>query len=388
MNLSDRKLIFSNRNAFLVLGMVEASWAPMIPYIKDRFNLNESDLGLLLLCLGLGSFCALPLVGYLCAKIGCKKLVYISGIIMALSLCSVSISFNLYLCAVMLFIFGMCTIGIDIGANVNGVMVETKLKRPLMSGFHGGYSLGTLVGAGFVSLLLSFGLGIFNSSLIILAFTIITIFLGCQSLYSKVEDPDPNIDSNSRKKKKGFVPILVLVVGCLCFIMYSTEGSVMSWSAVFVNQERGVNIEKAGFVYTSFACTMTIMRLFGNKIVVFFGRRRTVVLGAILVSLGFVLTVVIPHVIGAILGYALVGVGAANIVPQLVSFTGSIKGIHVHTAISFINAFGYSGILLGPVIIGFVAQNFSISTAFLMISFFVLLVALTCLKIMSNQYSK
>lgn len=160
----------------------------------------------------------------------------------------------------------------------------------------------------------------------------------------------------------------------------------MSWSGVFANQERGIPLEYAGFIYTAFACTMTFMRLVGNKIVIKIGRRRTVVFGAIAVALGFTITAVVPHYIGAILGFALIGLGAANIVPQLVSFAGSLKtGISVPQAITYINALGYSGILAGPVIIGFVAKHTSIATAFCGIAVLCLTVGIVCLKIMKKK---
>lgn len=388
-NFSNHQIKFANLYSFMVLGILEASWAPMIPFIKDRFLLDEGNLGLLLLCLGVGSFCALPLAGSMSAKLGCKALVYISGIVMALSLFLIAISPNLYLTGALLFIFGMSTIGIDIGANVNAVMVENELKRPLMSGFHGGYSLGTLLGAFLVSSMLSFGFNLIVCALTVFAIVLCVVLLGCQALYGKskvqVSEQAQNEEDNTHKRNAFFHP-LVIIVGLLCFIMYSTEGAVMSWSAVFAHQERGLKIEYAGFIYTAFACAMTLMRLVGNRLVEKIGRRKTVVIGALLVSIGFATTVMVANIFGTILGFALVGLGAANIVPQLVSFGAHIKGVKVHVAISLINALGYSGILAGPVIIGFIADNFSIAVAFSLISLLVLAVAITSFKILRKSY--
>ncbi len=387
-NFTDHQIRFANLYSFMVLGILESSWAPMIPYIKDRFMLDEGSLGLLLLCLGVGSFCALPLVGSMSAKLGCKALVYISGILMALSLFLVAISQNLYLTGALLFIFGMSTIGIDIGSNVNAVMVENELKRPLMSGFHGGYSLGTLLGAFLVSAMLSFGLNLIFCALAVFTITLFLVFGGCRALYNKgqTQENEQNSKENDNSQKyKAFFHPLVIIVGLLCFVMYSTEGAVMSWSAVFAHQERNLEIEYAGFIYTAFACAMTIMRLVGNRLVEKIGRRKTVVIGALLVSIGFATTVIVANILGTILGFVLIGFGAANIVPQLVSFGAHIKGVKVHIAISIINALGYSGILAGPVIIGFIANNFSIATAFSFISLLVLVVALTSFKILRRS---
>lgn len=217
-NFSNHQIKFANLYSFMVLGILEASWASMIPFIKDRFLLDEGNLGLLLLCLGVGSFCALPLAGSMSAKLGCKALVYLSGIVMALTLFLIAISPNLYLTGALLFIFGMSTIGIDIGANVNAVMVENELKRPLMSGFHGGYSLGTLLGAFLVSSMLSFGFNLIVCALTVFAIVLCLVLLGCQALYGKskvqVSEQVQNEEDNTHKRNDFFHP-LVIIVGLL-----------------------------------------------------------------------------------------------------------------------------------------------------------------------------
>ncbi len=149
----------------------------------------------------------------------------------------------------------------------------------------------------------------------------------------------------------------------------------MGWSAILVSENRGVDIASAGFFYTAFAITMTAMRFLGDKIVDRFGQRRVVVLGAVSVAVGFLIVILIPNIVTTAIGFALVGLGAANIVPQFVSFASSIKGMAVQNIISLVNALGYSGVLLGPVIIGFVAKHYGLHTSFAGIAVFALVVA-------------
>ncbi len=130
---------------------------------------------------------------------------------------------------------------------------------------------------------------------------------------------------------------------------------------------------------------MTVVRLSGDTIIDRLGRRNVVAIGAALVSLGFVLVVAVNHVMATIVGFALVGMGAANIVPQLVSFAGSIKGMEVSSIISVVNALGYSGILLGPVVIGFVAKHYGLGTSFAGIAAFCMVVALVSWRILRPQ---
>ena len=398
------RLRYSTLCAFMILGTVEAAWAPMIPYVKARFALDEGSLGALLLCTGLGSFVALPLAGALCARLGCRRLVCGSAVLLATCLLVAALSPVIYLVIPVLLLFGMASTGTNIGINVNAVLVEAALKKPLMSGFHGGYSLGTLIGASLVSLLLTAGLKIAAAALLVWFLTALAVLLFRRGLFTgssvqksadtgaKCVSGQSGQDAAVLKASTRFlmIPPLVLVVGGLCFIMYGSEGAVLSWSGVFASQERGMDLRHAGFIYTAFACAMTLMRLLGNRIVAVIGPRKTVTAGSVLVAAGFLMVALVPHAVGTAAGFALAGLGAANIVPQLVSFTGRISpvlGIPVNRAIAVINAVGYSGSLMSPVIIGHVAEATSLSTAFIGISVLTLLVGLVCFRILRPQGS-
>lgn len=369
--------LIANRTAFMVIGCLEAAWAPLVPYVKSAFSLDEETLGLLMLCSGLGSIMSLPISGWLCMKFGAKRVVYFSGFLMALALLTISLLVNVWLTAVMLIVFGGCTISIDVAANINGVAIEHQTGKHLMSGFHGGYSLGTLIGAGVMSVLFTLGIVPTWAVAISMVLTVGAMVVGCRGLLEKEDLRTANAPSETKpaEKKKFSIPPMVIVIGLLCFIMYASEGAVMGWSAIFVSEERGVDISAAGFFYTAFAIMMTAMRFLGDKIVDRIGQRRVVVLGAISVSAGFLLIILIPNIVTTVIGFALVGMGAANIVPQLISFASGIKGMAVQNIISIVNALGYSGILLGPVLIGFVAKHYGLHTSFAGIAVFVLVVA-------------
>ncbi len=375
MNIENQNNVLkSNRNAFFIIGCLEASWAPLVPYVKQSFGLNEAELGLLLFCSGMGSVTALPLAGWTCMRFGVKRTTYVSGVLMALALLVISMRWNVGLTAIMLLIFGACTILIDVAANINGVEVEQQLKRPLMSGFHGGYSLGTLVGTGLVSLLFAIGFSATPSIAVVIALSLLVIFSGCRSLFNR-EQITGEKPATAQRRNRFSIPPAILIIGMLCFIMYASEGAVMSWSAVYVNENRGVDMEYAGFFYTAFAIMMTVMRFTGDRLVACLGNRRVVTIGSLMVALGFTLVVAVPHFVGSIIGFALIGLGAANIVPRLVSLGGTVKGIEVQNSISIINALGYSGILMGPVFIGFIAKHWGLATSFLGIGALAVVVA-------------
>lgn len=372
--VSESKMKLANRDAFLIIGCLESTWAPMVPYVKRGFDLNEAQLGMLLLCTGLGSVLALPMAGPMCKRYGAKNTIYVNGVLLALSLLIVATNASLWLTALMLMLFGMCTVQIDVAANVNGITLEERFSKNMMSGFHGGYSLGTLLGSGFMSLLLTLGVSILPAALIVLSFSLAYFFYGCRGLLKKGElDTAPHPKDASTPHRRLYIPPLVILVGLVCFVLYSSEGAVMSWSAVFVNQERGVDLRYAGYFFTAFAVCMTVMRLYGNKLVNRFTARRVVVYGSLLVAAGFLVVALLPTIAATIVGFVMIGIGEANIVPQLVSYAGRIKGMAVQNIISVITALGYSGILLGPVVIGFCAHAYGLTATFVGIGLVVVL---------------
>lgn len=379
-----KHLLVSNRVAFMIIGILEAAWAPLVPYVKDTFAIDEGTLGLLMLCSGFGSVCALPLSGFLVNRFGAKRVVYVSVVLMAFALLAISLLIDVWLTGVMLMVFGGCTITIDVAANMNGVTVERMTGRHLMSGFHGGYSLGTLIGAGAMSVLFTLGRMPKLAVVICMVFILLALVFGCGDLLSKEELTSGSHVEKPRKSKL-YIPPMVIVVGLLCFIMYASEGAVMGWSAIFVSQERGVSMSMAGFFYTAFAVAMTIMRLCGDKIVNQLGQRMVVAGGTLLIAVGFMTVVLVDSAVAAAVGFAMVGCGAANVVPQLVSFAAHIKGMAVHNIISFINALGYSGILLGPVIIGFIGKQYGLHVSFVGIAIFGLIVSVVSSIILKDK---
>ena len=386
--MNNKRMLLANKLAFGILGALEAAWAPMVPFVKSEMNLNDGQFGQLLLSMGLGSLIALPLVGPLVSRFGPKNIAIISGILLGLNLFGITVVDSPYLVAFMLALFGASLVSIDVASNINAVVVESIFKKPLMSGFHGGYSLGTLVGAMIVSMLLTLGLSVSMSALFMFISMSVLSLVSLQSLVSEiktfnVENSVQTQDDGKHRKLR--IPPVIVVLGILCFIMYASEGALLSWTTVFATQNRGIDPKTAGYFYTFFAITMAVARFTGNSIVAKFGRRLTVVTGAVMVSLGFMITAIVPYSVGMMIGFSIIGLGAGNIVPQLVSFTGTVKGIRVQTAISLINAVGYSGILLGPVIIGHVSNMSSLECSFELLGCAVAVVALVSFFLMKKK---
>lgn len=167
----------------------------------------------------------------------------------------------------------------------------------------------------------------------------------------------------------------VVFIGILCFIVFLAEGSVLDWSAIFLNTRRDLDPAYGGLGYAAFAVSMTIARFMGDKVVSTLGNNKVLLLGGLCAAAGFLLAVLIPSPITAVLGFALVGLGASNIVPVLFTAAGTQKAMPVSLAVSAVTTIGYAGILVGPAFIGMMARFSNLEVTFSMVAALLLIVA-------------
>ena len=367
------QLINANRASFLVAGGGIAAWAPMIPYVQERFALDPQQLGLLLLCIGIGSFCSMPLTGFLASRLGCRTLIYSGVCVLSACLIAITLVQQIYVMAAVLFIFGISSVILDVTSNINAARVDLMVGRPIMSGLHGLYSVGGFAGSLSVTFALSAGSALPVTGCIAAALCLAVVFAGCRHVLTAA---NAAVEGESADGTGRALHPLVLLIGVLCFIMFMTEGSMLDWSGVFLNKERGVSIEHAGYGYAAFAIAMTICRLTGDKIVATLGRRRVLVMGAIFAAAGIALAVMVPHPMVSLVGFGMVGVGAANLVPQTISYAATERRVPIARAILIVNAIGYIGGLLGPALIGFVAHRIGLEETFLLLACLVLVVSI------------
>lgn len=358
----------STRVAFFIAGFGIATWAPLIPYAKDRLSIDERILGLLLLCLGAGSIITMPLAGALAARFGCRLMIWVASLLICISLPFLAISASIPSLIFALLIFGAAIGTVDVVVNIQAVIVEKASGRAMMSGFHGLWSVGGFVGAGVVSALLGAGASPLASVL-----CVIVVIVGLLLAFGKYLLPYGSEEKNAPLfvLPKG----IVLFIGFLCFIVFLAEGSMLDWSAVFLTSLRGVDFSQAGLGYFLFSVTMTIGRLSGDRIVQALGGKKILLLGGTCAALGIIIAIFIPTWIASLIGFGLVGLGSSNIVPVLYSVLGRQQVMPANLAVSAVTTLGYSGILAGPALIGFVAHTTSLSFAFLGVAAMLLLVA-------------
>ncbi|WLH14401.1 MFS transporter [Pseudomonas hefeiensis] len=359
----------STRIAYLIAGVGIAAWAPLVPYAKVRANLDEGTLGLLLLCLGVGSILAMPISGALAARFGCRRVLSGGTILICLALPLLATMTSLPWLVAALFLFGAGLGTVDSTVNLQAVIVERASGKTMMSGFHGMFSLGGIIGAAGVSALLGLGLSPLGATLVVNALLLVALFKAAPHLLP--------YGSDSSGPAFAIPHGVVLFIGILCFIVFLAEGAVLDWSAVFLTAERGVETAYAGLGYAAFALTMTVGRLTGDSVVHRLGAKRVIIYGGATAAAGFLLATLAPMWQAALLGYALVGAGCSNIVPVLYTAVGKQTLMPEAIAVPAITTIGYAGILAGPALIGFVAHGSSLSFAFGLIALSLVAVAVS-----------
>lgn len=359
----------STRIAFFIAGFGIAAWAPLVPYAKARAQLNEGTLGLLLLCLGVGSIIAMPVAGALASRFGCRRVLSAGTLLLCVALPMLATVSSIPLLMAGLFLFGAGLGTVDSTVNLQAVIVERASGKTMMSGFHGLFSLGGIVGAAGVSALLGLGLSPLSATLAVIVITLGALLKAAPHLLP--------YGSESSGPAFAIPHGVVLFIGCLCFIVFLAEGAVLDWSAVFLSDERGLDEAYAGLGYAAFALTMTLGRLTGDAIVRRLGAKRVIVIGGLLATAGMLLATLLPAWETALLGYALVGAGCSNIVPVLYTAVGKQTVMPEHIAVPAITTLGYAGILAGPALIGFIAHGSSLSVAFVLIAVLLLAVAIS-----------
>ena len=348
----------STRLAFLASGLAMAAWAPLVPFAKARLGLGEADLGLLLLCLGAGSLMAMPAIGLMTSRYGCRIVMLVAGLFVCLILPALAYAPTPLALGCALFGFGASLGALDVAMNVQAVIVERESGGRLMSGFHGLFSVGGFVGAGLMAAMLWLGLSPVLATVIVAALVALSLLFGAPHFLREPEAAD-------REAPVFVVPHgAVIFIGVLCFLCFLAEGAILDWSALLLTAEQGMDAARAGLGYAAFAVAMTIGRLTGDRVVARLGGKRVLLLGGLCGALGFFTAVMAGSVPLALLGFLLVGLGASNVVPILFTAAGNQRAMPAGLAIGAITTLGYAGILAGPAVIGFVAHASSLNLAF------------------------
>lgn len=342
----------------------------MVPLAKQRTGLNEAGLGLILLSMGGGAIFSMPFVGPLMQVTGSRIIIFISSITAAIVLPFLTIVHTPLLLGVALFVFGAALGCLDVAMNAQAVVVQDRMTRPVMSAFHGMFSVGGLLGAMIFGVLLLTGLTPLLSAIVIAGGLLVIAISQYKSF----------LDHAEKEETKAFVLKLptgpVITLGIFCMIAFLMEGALLDWSALFLKENRGFSVSMAGAGYSVFSVAMALMRFMGDSLVHRYGPGKIVFWGGTLAASGLIVAVFTPWPLSVLVGFLLIGIGAANVVPVLFSAAGKADKSAPELALAAVTTMGYTGQLAGPALIGFVAQSTSLPTALGLMAAPMMLVAL------------
>ncbi|WP_067802304.1 MFS transporter [Actinomadura formosensis] len=349
--------------AFTAHGLLAAAWVARIPQIKGHLGLGEGAMGVALLGAPVGVVAAVRFASRIVARWGSRGTTVAGGVAAALSLVPLGLAWNLGALVFSLLLLGASLGLMDVAMNAQGVAVERGYGRPLMSGLHGAYSIGTLMsalaGAGAAHAGVPVAPHLSAAAVLLGALVVI----GCRGLLGRSADvrPGPADGRAGPARSSSRWPLTMLGIIGLC--SFVGEGAMADWSAVHLREDLGAGPGTAGLGYAGCAVAMTAGRLGGDRIVARFGPVPVLRAGSLVAALGLAGGLAAGDPVAAVAGFTLFGLGVAVVAPVTFSAAGNLPGVPAAAGISRVTAVGYAGLLGGPPVIGFVAQGVGLAWA-------------------------
>ncbi|WP_345816106.1 MFS transporter [Paraburkholderia sp. PREW-6R] len=342
---------------FLANGFGIGAWAVEVPRIKENLALGDTSLGLALFAFALGAIVAMPLAGQLAPRFGSGRSTALLGVIFVIMLPMPAYAPNLATLCAALLVLGAANGALDVSMNGHASTIETQWQAPIMSSFHAAWSVGGLLGAAAGAMLQRNGVGVAGGLFLPDAF--IALLIVAVALLAL-----RGVASKTTLSSSGFVLPSgnVMKLAMLAFLCMLVEGAVADWSAVYLRSVLHREASVAAVGYSAFAFSMAACRIVGDVSVRRFGSAQVVVLGGVIAAAGLALVLGWPTVSTACVGFAMVGVGLANIVPVIFSAAGRTTGTPA-VGVSMAATAGYAGFLIGPPLIGFGAGLFGLRIA-------------------------
>ncbi|GAA4127810.1 MFS transporter [Actinomadura keratinilytica] len=344
---------------FALAGMLCGVWTARMPALADEFRTGESGVGIVVLVWGLGALAAMQGLRGVMARTGSRGVLRVALPLTALTyaLAALAPSYGVLLAAVA--VFGMAFGVTDIAMNAQASTVEQTYRRPIMSGMHAGWCVGAMSGGLFGVLTAALGLGFTQTAL-----TAALLALPAALALGRTYLPDPAAPAASGGdgggRRRAGLPAAVYVIGVLAFLAFMAEGSIADWSGLLLNREMGASQALAALAYPLFELAMLLGRLFGDRVRVRLGTRRMLAAAGVGTSLSTAVVVLAPAAPVALAGFFLAGLAVCTVVPTMMSLAGTAAPGRSGAAVAQVGAMGYGGLLLGPVVIGFLAEATSL----------------------------
>lgn len=345
---------------FLINGTGFGSWVVRIPDVQEQLGLSPGALGLALLGLPAGLLVGVPIAGWAAVHFGSRPVTALAGFWYCAGMVLPPLAPNLGWLFVALVLFGTGAGALDVAMNTQGVAVEVRYDRPIMSSFHALFSVGGLLGsaAGGVAA------GLAITPLAHLGVTAIVLAVVVALAAGRLVPADVETrKSDSADRALGRIPRALVGLGTIAFCVLLGEGAIADWSAVFLRQSEGVSAGLAGAGYAGFSLAMAIGRFAGDRMAERLGAVRLVRVGSLATVLGMILALAGWGIAASVLGFIAAGLGMSALFPVVLSAAGRHTELPTGAAIATVTTFGYVGLFAGPPLIGFLADLTSLRVA-------------------------
>jgi len=364
-----RRAALATAAVFALNGTVIAAWISRLPATRDRLEADPRTIGLTLLTLGLGSLVAMPFVGRLAHRFSSGPVVIVTSVVSGLGLVAAALAPTVVTTGIALFAMGTCYGSWDVAMNIQGSYVDRRAGRDYMPRYHACWSVGAIVGAACGALAAGAGvaLGVHFAVAAVVAVSLTIVIV----LREYLDDREPDevvVDSDGADHATGGVRRArlltrrIVLIGVITLCGTLLEGSAADWVTLYLTDDRAQTQSAAAFGYTVFAMAMALSRFGGTPVITRLGRGRAVRIAGVLAALGITAALALPAMPGILIGIALWGVGTALVFPAAMSAGGEQPG-RAADAIAAVSTIGYGGFLIGPPLIGLLAQQVGIGTA-------------------------
>ncbi|TDQ18468.1 fucose permease [Algoriphagus boseongensis] len=347
---------------FFFMGLCFSSWAARIPDIQAKFQLSEGQLGTILLCLPIGSMLGLPIAGWSVHQYGSRVVILIISFAYACTLPLIGLATTTWMLVPILILFGMFGNIMNISLNTQALGLEDQMGKSILASFHGLWSMAGFTGAGFGAGMILLNISPAGHYGLIMLISFVIVLLSQKFV---LNDKNQSDEGGLVLKRPDD---LLLRIGLIAFLGMMTEGCMFDWSGVYFKK---IVLAEPGLVALGYVCFMGAMasgRFMTDKSTHRFGRVPVLRVSGVLIFLGLLISVIWPGIYSAALGFLLVGFGVASIIPVSYSIAGRSKLYPPSVALALVSTISFFGFLLGPPLIGFVADLFDLKVSFALIA--------------------
>jgi MFS family permease len=347
---------------FFVSGFVYANWASSIPHLQQKLHLTDAALGTLLISLPAGLMLTMPLSAWLIGKYKSRNIVLGGAILYVLLLSCIGFADKVWQMAVILFAFGASRNLFNISINTQSIGVQQLYQKSIIASFHGVWSIASLVGAAFASILISLGaMPEFRLVLVTgLSLVLIVIFWG--------NTLETSANADAKKPAFALPDKSLLNLGLIAFCCMLCEGTMSDWSGIYLSKELHLSKGYVNMGYVAYLGCMTSGRLLGDWLANQLGNKKLLLMSSLLLGLGALLIASFHSLVPAIIGFMLCGFGVSCVVPFLFSHAGKSASMSSGVAIAAVSTIGYLGFLIGPPLIGFLSSVIGLGNTYFFVA--------------------